>query len=73
MTWTPPSQLVGVTGYRISYNGEGSNDVVTIDGSNNNYTLSGLRNGKTYRISLVASSTILTSETFLAKPVPLGE
>ncbi|CAI8031727.1 Receptor-type tyrosine-protein phosphatase F, partial [Geodia barretti] len=52
VTWTPPSPLGDTTGYRISYN-TGSD--VDIDGdSSNSYTLTGLTNGQTYTISIVA-------------------
>ncbi|CAI7990764.1 hypothetical protein GBAR_LOCUS543 [Geodia barretti] len=52
VTWTPPSPLEGTTGYRISY-ATGS-DVDIDGGSTNSYTLTGLTNGQTYTISIVA-------------------
>ena len=55
VTWTPPSPLGDTTGYRISYT-TGSD--VDIDvGSTNSYTLTGLTNGQTYTISIVATSS----------------
>ena len=58
VTWTPPSPLGGITGYRISYTGGGSSGAVEIDGANaNNYTLTGLNNGETYTIFIYSSVT----------------
>ena len=56
VTWTPPSPLDGITGYTISYTG-GSSGIETVSGgSTNSYTLTGLTNGQTYTISIVAIS-----------------
>ena len=54
VTWTPPDPLDGITGYTISYTGSGSEAVS--GGSSNSYTLTGLTNGQTYTISIVAIS-----------------
>ena len=62
MTWTPPSPLDGVTGYRISYTG-GSSDSVTVNGGNNNsHILTSLINGETYTLSVATTSEVLLSE-----------
>ncbi|CAI8033621.1 Receptor-type tyrosine-protein phosphatase delta [Geodia barretti] len=54
VTWTPPSPLGDTTGYRISFTG--GSDVDIDGGSTNSYTLTGLTNGQTYTISIVATS-----------------
>ena len=55
VSWTPSSDA---TGYRIDYtSSDGSSDSVTVSGgSTDNYLLTGLQNGKTYTISIVATS-----------------
>ena len=73
VTWNPPvSPLNGITGYEISYS-EGSTGSVNVSGENtNNHTLTGLTNGRTYTISIVAtSSTDLVSESVATTAVPL--
>ena len=69
VTWTPPSPLGDTTGYRISYT-TGS-DVDIDGGSTNSYTLTGLTNGQTYTISIVATSSGLPSAP-LVVTVSLG-
>ena len=54
VTWTPPSLQGDTTGYRISFTG--GSDVDIDGGSTNSYTLTGLTNGQTYTISIVATS-----------------
>ena len=63
VTWTPPSPLGDTTGYRIHYtNGGGSSDSQTVSGGNTmTHTLTGLTNGETYTISIVATSSALPS------------
>ncbi|CAI8050551.1 Tyrosine-protein phosphatase Lar-like, partial [Geodia barretti] len=62
VTWTPPDPLDGITGYTISYTGGGSSGSVDVSGgSTNSYTLTGLTNGQTYTISIVATSSGLSS------------
>ena len=73
VTWTPSS---GANGYIISYvNGVGSSDNVTVDdGSIESYTLTGLQNGATYTISIVAISQHLPSEVIVVEPdIMLGK
>ena len=60
VTWTPPSPLGDTTGYRISFTG--GSDVDIDGGSTNSYTLTGLTNGQTYTISIVATSEHLFSD-----------
>ena len=66
VTWTPPSPLGDITGYRISYTtGGGVSDSVDVSGgSTDNYTLTGLGSGEVYDISIVG-----TSEHFFSKSV----
>ena len=68
VTWTPPPPLGDTTGYRIHYTtGEGSSDSQTVSGGNTmTHTLTGLTNGETYTISIVATSNTLSSDTVMA-------
>ena len=60
MSWRPSGDA---TGYIISYTGAGRNASVTVDGgSTDNYTLTGLRNGATYTMSIVTTSQHFSSE-----------
>ena len=61
VSWSPPSPLGDITGYRISYSGGSSGSVDVSDGSTDNYTLTGLVNGAGYTISIVATSLHLPS------------
>ena len=63
VTWTPPDPLDGITGYTISYTGGGSSGSETVSGGNTmSHTLTGLTNGQTYTISIVATSEHLFSD-----------
>ena len=67
VAWTPPDPLDGITGYWISYTGGGSSGGETVSGGDtNSYTLTGLTNGETYTISIVATSSGLSSAPVLA-------
>ena len=68
VTWTPPDPLDGVTGYRIHYTtGGGSSGSQTVSGGNAmTHTLTGLTNGETYTISIVATSSTTSSSTVMA-------
>ena len=68
VSWTPPSPLGDTTGYRIDYtSSNGSSDSVTVSGgSTDNYLLTGLQNGDTYTISIVATSDLFPSESVTA-------
>ena len=65
VSWSPPNPLGDTTGYRIDYTDGSSSDNVTVDdGSTDTYTLTGLQNGATYTISIMATSeTSLPSES----------
>ena len=60
VSWTPSSDT---TGYRIHYTSvsDSGNENVS-DGSTETHTLTGLVNGETYTISVVATSDNLPSE-----------
>ena len=67
VSWNPPDPLGDTTGYRIDYTDGSSSDSVTVDGgSTDSHTLTGLQNGATYTISIVATSQGLPSETVTA-------
>ena len=62
VSWTPPTPLGDTTGYIIYYTNDDSGSVnVTID--NSTHTLTGLQNGDTYNISIIATSQHLPSDT----------
>ena len=54
VTWTPPDPLDGITGYRIFFTGGSTGSETVSGGDTNSYTLTGLTNGETYTISIVA-------------------
>ena len=56
VTWTPPSPLDGITGYTIFYTGGSSGSEAVSDGNTMSHTLTGLTNGQTYTISIVATT-----------------
>ena len=74
VTWTPSS---GADGYIISYdNGAGNSGSMNVDdGNTNQEDLTGLQNGATYTISIVATSeTSLPSDSVAAlMTVSLGK
>ena len=76
VTWTPPLYLRGwITGYTISYShsGGGSSSEPVVGGETNSRTLTGLTNGKTYTISIVATSMDRDSESVTSSRVPLSK
>ena len=75
VSWNPPTPLGDTTGYRIYYSGGGGSGSEDIsNGSTDNYLLTGLQNGESYDISLVATSQHLPSESIAADmEVTLGE
>ena len=54
--WSPPTPQGDTTGYRIYYSGGSSGSVDVGGGSTDNYLLTGLQNGASYNISIVATS-----------------
>ena len=71
VSWTPPSPLVGIIGYNISYTGGSNSDSVNITGGDS-YRLTELTNGETYTITIRATSISL-SEIVHKADVPLGK
>ena len=73
--WSPPTPLGDTTGYRICYNDSNSSDSVDVSGgSTDNYLLTGLQNGESYTISIVATSEHFYSESVTVDlNVGLGE
>ena len=71
VSWSPPSPLGDTNGYRIYYSGR---NVDVSGGSTDDYLLTGLQNGESYTISIVATSQHLPSESIPADmEVMLGE
>ena len=70
VTWTPPSPLGDTTGYRISFTG--GSDVSITGASTESYTLTGLTNGETYTISIVAIAPNRPTSTPIEVQVQLG-
>ena len=71
VSWSPSSDA---TGYTISYTGGGSSGSETVSGGDtNSYAMTGLTNGQTYTISIVATSNNLASDTVTAMAVGLGK
>ena len=74
VSWSPPTPLGDINGYRIYYSGGTSGSEGVIDGPGNKHLLTGLQNGDSYAISLVATSKYyLPSENTTAVMVMLGE
>ena len=76
VTWTPPTPLGNTTGYIISYTNEDDSDsgsVTVSGGSTDNETLTGLQNGDTYTISIVATSDANFPSVSVAIVVGLGK
>ena len=71
LTWTPPSPLGDTTGYRISFTGGSSGSVNVSGGSTDNFTLTRLRSGEMYNISIVGTSEHFFSESVAWDPVLL--
>ena len=70
VSWTPSSDA---TGYTISYTGGGSSDSVTVSGgSTDERLLTGLQNGATYTISIMATSTGLPSRSVMVMDSDIG-
>ena len=70
VTWTPPSPLGDTTGYRISFTG--GSDVNITGASTESYSLTGLTNGETYTISIVAIAPNRPTSTPIEFQVQLG-
>ena len=74
VSWSPPTPLGDTTGYRIYYSGDSSGSEAVSDDSTDNYLLTGLQNGDSYTISIVAISPHFFSERVAVDmEVGLGE
>ena len=74
VSWTPPAVVTDVIGYQIFYteNG-GSEQFKDVSGANTNMdTLSSLTTGRTYSITIVATSDGLPSEAVGPVMIELG-
>ena len=67
VSWTLVS---GATGYRVEYSGGDDTGEESVDGS---LIITGLQNGLTYTISLVAISPNRPTSAPIIRQVPLGE
>ena len=70
--WTPS---VSASGYRIHYDSSGgpSGSEAVSGGDTNSYTLTGLTNGDTYTISIVATLNFSSDPVTAQTAVPLGK
>ena len=69
--WSPS---IDATGYIIFYTGaSGSDNVAVSDGSTDNYLLTGLVNGETYTISVMATSENIGSDRVVITDIGLGK
>ena len=68
VSWRPPTPLGDTTGYRISYSNDDSSDSVDVTGgSTDNHLLTGLQNGESYSVSVVATSEHFHSESVIVE------
>ena len=70
VSWTLVS---GATGYRVEYSGGDDTEEESVGGSATTLIITGLQNGLTYTISLVAISPNLPTSAPITRQVPLGE
>ena len=75
VSWTPPTDGTGVTGYRIFYTEDGgSKQSRGVSGASTSMdTISSLRTGSTYSITIVATSGGLPSEVVGPETIELGK
>ena len=74
VSWSPPTPLGDTTGYRIYYSGSSSGSEDVSDGSTDNYLLTGLQNGESYAISIMATSQHFFSDNVtVVQDLPLSE
>ena len=74
VSWSAPASGATVTGYDIYYETTGgSEQSVTVGAAATEYTLTGLMNGRTYSISIVALSAQLPSILTGPVSVTLGQ
>ena len=68
VTWTASSDA---TGYRIYYTSDSDSGSEEVDASATSLTLSGLKNGETYSISIVATAPELPTSSPITREVTL--
>ena len=73
VSWTAPTSVATVTGYRIYYLAEGDSGSVPINADVTSYTLGNLQDGLTYNITMVALSIHLPSSVVGPETVTLGK
>ena len=73
VSWIPPTPLGDTTWYRIYYSGGSSGSVDVGGGSSDNHLLTGLQNGISYNISIVATSRHFFSDRVEYPNVILSE
>jgi len=73
VSWTAPLSDTTVTGYQIYYQADGDWGSVSVDTGVTSTTLSNLRNGLTYNITMVALSMHLPSSVVGPQSVTLGK
>ena len=73
VSWTPPTDATNVIGYRIFYDGGRGEESIGITGSGmRTVTLSKLTTGRTYSVTVVATTDDLPSEVIGPEMVELG-
>ena len=73
VSWTPPTDTTGVTGYRIFYDDGAGEQSMNVTGSGTSTaTISGLTTGSTYSITIVATSADVLSVVVGPVVVELG-
>ena len=73
VSWTAPTSVATVTGYRIYYQAEGDSGSVPINAGVTSYTLGNLQDGITYNVTMVALSIHLPSSVVGPETVTLGK
>ena len=74
VSWTPPSDTTGVTGYRICYTENGGREHSRdVSGANTKDTIPNLKIGSQYSITIVAISDGVKSEVVGPKTFELGK
>ena len=73
VSWSSPTPLGDTNGYKIYYSDGNNSDSVDVSGgSTDNYLLTGLQNGDSYTISILATSEHFFSELSQALTFNLG-
>ena len=73
VSWTPPTSLANLTGYRIYYSGAGDSGILDTGASTTEVTIDNRTDGVTYTITMVALSPHLPSPVVGPVTITLGE